>query len=324
VVRSVLVTLALASTAVLVLADSASSLQKPGRTQVRAGRITQIALTHASIAFAVGETPAQCDHVELWNPDVKGTWRFGASEPCKEQPSTGSGVSAVGVATSRVLWISFAGGNIRDWSLWTATTTRKTPRRIRLLSVDVDAPSPFVLGEGTPGAVPYAVRRRVVYLGDNGKAVFKRQMAADVLALAAGQGPGGAQVAVLLATGPVLLLSNEGAVVRTYPYAAGAVRAIRLAPRGLVAQVGNTVEIRRFGAVRTIPLPAAARMIDYAEGGILYKRAGETHLLGVGSLRDTLLLRDSPGAPALPQYDTHGLAWARRNTVNWVCAGCIG
>src|SRR5262249_47460504 len=125
----------LAVTGLLTTATGAWALQTPGRTQVRSAPITAIALTHASIAFAVGATKTDCDHVELWNPDTHGTFRFGRKPPCGDLPLL-YGIGPIGVSSSRVVWVSFAGGNRTDWQLWTATTTRKTPRRLAFVERD--------------------------------------------------------------------------------------------------------------------------------------------------------------------------------------------
>jgi hypothetical protein len=144
------------SAAVLALLASAAAAagNPPGRTQTRAGPITDLALTHASIAFVVGRTARDCDHVELWNPDSKGTWRFGRPRPCGEETSTGSGIWDVAVASGRALWLEYTGGNIREWSLKTATTSRKSPRLLRFVARDVDARPPFVLGPGALDGTP--------------------------------------------------------------------------------------------------------------------------------------------------------------------------
>src|SRR5262249_57988157 len=88
-------------------ATPASALQRPGRTLVRPAPITALALTHSLIAYAVGRTKRDCDHVELWNTDTRGTWRFGPNRPCGDLPLV-SGIGPIGVASSRVVWVSFA------------------------------------------------------------------------------------------------------------------------------------------------------------------------------------------------------------------------
>ena len=300
------------------VAAAADASNMPGRTQTRPGSITDLALTHASIAFAVAATRTDCHHVELWNPDLRGTWRFGRPRPCGDATSTGSGIWDLSVASSRVVWLAYTGGNIREWSLLTATTTRRTPRRIRFLARDVDEPPPIVLGDGARDGVPYAIGREVVFLGDNGAAIFRWTAPESVVALTAGPAPGdqGARVAVVTEAGTIFVLSKAGAVLRQHSYPHGSVRAIKLAGVGLVAQVEDEL----FDG--TFRLPPSAQMLDYAQGRVLYRidRAVYTHRVATG-VRAQLL--GSPTVAGLVSLDVHGLAWAVGRSVHWKCAGCI-
>jgi hypothetical protein len=319
--RHVLVLLAL--TGLLATSTAAWALQAPGRTQVRSAPVTAIALTHASIAFAVGRTKTDCDHVELWNPDTHGTYRFGQRKPCGDLPLL-FGIGPIGVATNRVVWVSFAGGNLTDWQLWTATTTRKTPRRLAFVERDtMDAPA-IVVGDGTSNAIPYAVETEITLIGEKGAPVFRTHASSEVRQITSGEGPYGWRVAALLATGEVTVLDGGGSVVATYPFQLGAVRWIRLAPGGLLVQVpGAKVEIHRGAAVRTIQLKPNAIALDYAEGRILY-RVGQTFWLRqISTGTDTILLQGSRRQPITPVLDTHGLAWAQGPSVNWACAVCM-
>jgi hypothetical protein len=55
----------------------------------------------------------------------------------------------------RALWLTYIGGNIREWSLWTKGPNAKA-RRIAFLTADVDGPAP-VSPRGRLGRLaPYA------------------------------------------------------------------------------------------------------------------------------------------------------------------------
>ena len=314
--RRYLVVLSLGVLALAAAAAGASNT--PGRTQTRPASITDLALTHASIAFAVAATRTDCDHVELWNTDSRGTWRFGRPRPCGDVTSTGSGIWDLSVASSRVVWLAYTGGNIREWSLLTATPTKRTPRLLRFVARGVDEAPPIVLGDGARDGVPYAVGREVVFLGDNGAAIFRWTAPENVVALTAGPAPGdqGARVAVATEAGTIFVLTKAGVVLRQHSYPRGSVRAIKLAGIGLVAQVGDEL----FDG--TIRLPPRARMLDYAQGRVLYRidRAVYTHRVATG-VRAQLL--GSPTITALVALDVHGLAWAVGRSVHWKCAACI-
>jgi hypothetical protein len=318
-----LAVLSLALTTVLAAAAGAWALQSPGRTLTRTGPITSLALTHASVAYSVGRAKTDCDHVELWNTDSRGTWRFGRKRPCGDLPLL-SGIGPIGVASNRVVWVSFAGGNLTDWQLWTATPTNKTPKRLAFVERDTMAAPAIVVGPGTQQAVPYAVGPDVTWLGENGAAVFKWTAPAEVRAITSGNGLLGWRVAALLATGDVTVLNGAGTVDATYSFAPGEAKWIGLAPTGLVVQLaGAKVEIRSGAPTRTIQLKPNAIVVDYAEGRILY-RVGQTFWLrNVATGVDTLLLQGSRKHPIAAALDTHGLAWVQGPTVSWACAVCV-
>jgi hypothetical protein len=309
----------------LVAAGSAFALQKPGRTIIRSGQVRVVTLNQASFAFMVARTKKDCDHIELWNTDTKGTWRFGKPGPCTNLGSTGAGISSVGVSGNRALWVRYNGGNLRDWQLMTATTTQKTPKQLRFVEQDVDLPAPFVIGDATGGVgIPYAAGNEVVLLGANGVAVFKHTEPARIVAIASGKGPAGAVVAVLRETGEVVMLKADGSLAWTVQYQPGAVKAIALAPAGLIAQLPGEVQIRKPTGSAAVNLPAGAAMTDFAEGRILYTLNTEVHAFKISNGKDTLLLKSGGGAPAIfATLDTRGLGWAQGTSVNFACGGCV-
>ena len=310
----------------LLVASSALALQLPGRTSVRNGPVRLVTLNGASFAFTVARTATDCDHVELWNTDTKGFWRFGRPGACGDRTSTGAGISSVGVSGNRALWIRFGGGNTREWQLMTATTTQRTPRQLRFVAQDVDLPSPMVIGDSTGNlGIPYAVGREVVLLGANGVAVFRTTEPARVTLITAGRGPAGAVVAGLLETGEIDLLRTDGSHAWTLGVQPGAVSAIALAPTGLVVQRANEVQIRTpAGLSLAVSLPAGARMIDFSQGRILYRRNNEIHALQASTGTDTPLLQGGAGATAISATaDTHGFGWAQDRKVNFACGSCV-
>jgi hypothetical protein len=89
------------------------------------------------------------------------------------------------------------------------------------------------------------------------------------------------------------VLSPAGVVRQTYVFAPGSVQEFALAGVGLVVQLtGGRVEIRRGASVvRTLRLPTGARMLDYAEGILLYKRGTQIRARRVSTGKDALLRR---------------------------------
>ena len=65
------------------------------------------------------------------------------------------GIGPIGVASNRVVWVSFAGGNLTDWQLWTATTTH-TQAPSTVVDATDDA-APVVLREGPLSAADLGI-----------------------------------------------------------------------------------------------------------------------------------------------------------------------
>ena len=312
------------------LSGGAGAVTKPGRTRTETAPVSALAVTGYSVSYAVADNAkrSDCAHVYLWHTagGSIGKWRYGkpTNEPCIEGTSTGDGISAVAMSAARTLWVQYAGGNLRDWQLFTATQTKPQPHQLAFVEQDVDLPSPIVVGEGTPQAVPYAVGPKVTYLGDNRAAVFKWTALSPVTALAAGYGPGGAVVAAVLKSGELDLLNGSGTVVHTYAYQPGELGAVFLGPAGAVVQDGASVLLLKGAQTSTVALPAHATMIGYGEGRVFYSLTGSIHALQVSSSQDSLLVAGTKKNPVLASYATAGgFAWATGQTINWDCASCV-
>lgn len=260
------------------------------RTVTAPAPVTALAFDGERIAYATGFSAGDCNRVYVWNLGTRGVSKLGRQTSC-EQTSTGNAVESVAIAGTRVLWVHHAGGNLRDWSLWTATTTQPAPRRLRFVTRDADAPAPIVVGEGDGSApgdmLPYAVEREVIALRVNGSRRFAWTAPGRVTALAAG----GGRLAVAGEGGVVNVLDAAGEVDRTERYT-GEVSAVALAGSGLVAQIGRRL-VFRAGTERSWLLTAGARLEDatataafYVTGGQVRRillASGAQRLLGLGS-----------------------------------------
>ena len=298
---------------VLIAASAARNAPVRERSLVAPGRVLTLGLTTRHVTFGVGATTKGCPRVQLWLAEngtrVRFPWTL---RGCKEGPSTGFGLPSVAVARTRVVWLSYIGGNLRDWQLWTATPTRRTARLLQFVERDVDAPAPIVLGPGTPEGVPYAVDRQVTYLGEDGRAIFKATLDAPVRAVAGGRGPKGVRVAALVGDS-VVGLDRDGEQVVVWEYTGRVVTTVRVSWRGLVVQAGGDVYIGN----RRIPLPAGATLVDVAQGRILWERAGDLGATTIASGRSQRLVDGSPSRPVRGQLEASGLAWAKGLTVRW-------
>ena len=138
------------------------------RSVTAPARVTALAFEGGRVAYATGFSANDCNRVYVWNLATRGV---SARSQDPRQTSTGNAVESVSLVGARALWVHYAGGNLREWSLWTATTTRPEARRLAFVTRDVDAPAPIVIrpGDGSKlgDLLPYAVDRQVVALGAN-------------------------------------------------------------------------------------------------------------------------------------------------------------
>jgi hypothetical protein len=295
----------LAGVGALFVAVAAASAAGADRTVSSPGKVLGLARSGYSVAFLSGPYKGHCGpHVELWDLVTRGVYRLGRRTDalCADGPSTGSGVTDVSVAGTRAIWLAYTGGNLRDWLLYTATTTRPAERELEFREVDVDDPPPIVLGVASESSMPYSVGSTVKVLGSNGRLRYTWRAPAEVTNTTA-YGP---QVAVFLKGGRCFVLSATGAVRYAYSFRPGTVEEFALARAGLVVQLpGGRIEIRKGRSVRRLRIPATARMLDYAESILLYRVGTAIRGRRVLSGKDVLLRRGS-----LAVLEHNGLTYA--------------
>lgn len=317
-----------AATIALALAGSAGALLTPGRQVRTPAPVTALSITGHAVVYAVGRTSANCGSVALWNSATRARWTFGSRTivGCEEGPSGGFGIPSVATTGARVFWLTGIGGNSTDWQLWTATPTRPAARRLAFASSDTDGPAAIVLGTGTSQGVPYAVGATLTYVSSSGTRLFRVDLGSPVRHVAAGQGPGQARVVTALADGRVLVLSATGAVLRTAAYEPDEVVAVALAGTGQVVQTGREVSVccSPTGSFVTM-LPPGARMLDYRQRTIVYRRGSQVRSRHVPSETDALVrvIAVKPWQPMPFATDTAGSAWASGRTVSFR-SGSIG
>lgn len=292
--------LALAVTLALVPAAGAAT----ARERQVAGPLSSVAVAGIDLSYA-DEYKRGCHEVRLWNVALRTDRRLASH--CFVSSSTGSGIAGAIATEGRALWLTYAGGNIREWSLWTKGRLTKA-RRIAFLPADVDGPAPVILGSVWEGSLPYATGRTIVVLAPNGSRRFTYTAADRVVFLSAHS----RGYAAVLANGSVLTFSPIGKLIKERPVAA---QSAVLAAPGLIVETAAGLEIHGVGPVRTIPLPAGARFLGYSEGVAAYGLGRELRLRRLANGADRLFRRLQPRFHA--QLGRRGLAYGSERTLGF-------
>ncbi len=250
--------------AVLVLVAVPAALAAAPQTVTAPAPVTGIAADGSRVAYATGRSATDCNRVYVWSVPESRFTKLGRKTHC-EQTSTGNAIASLSLAGTRVLWLHYVGGNERDWTLWTATTSRPSPVRLRQLTTSADDPPPIVVGHGdgaAKGLLPYAIGRQVYVLRSNGSRAFAWIAPAPVTALGANAG----RVVVGRADGGATILDARGRAVREVALTGPAIAAAFSTGAGAVLQRGRElVVVDAAGATRTLPFPASSRLVDAEE-----------------------------------------------------------
>ena len=295
--------LALAVTLALVPAAGAAT----ARERQVAGPLSSVAVAGIDLSYA-DEYKRGCHEVRLWNVALRTDRRLASH--CFVSSSTGSGIAGAIATEGRALWLTYAGGNIREWSLWTKGRLTKA-HRIAFLPADVDGPAPVILGSVWEGSLPYATGRTIVVLAPNGSRRFTYTAADRVVSLSAHS----RGYAAVLANGSVLTFSPIGKLIKERPFAPVAAQSAVLAAPGLIVETAAGLEIHGVGPVRTIPLPAGARFLGYSEGVAAYGLGRELRLRRLANGADRLFRRLQPRFHA--QLGRRGLAYGSERTLGF-------
>jgi hypothetical protein len=237
------------------VAGATSQTQILGRSTV-----TAIAADGDDVAFVAARTSADCDRLFIWQRLQRRLFQLGKHQRCAPRAAPVSGLTVSG---GRALWITPAGGKILNWQVWTATTTRRTPRQLDVVTRDlrVDDRQPIILGSAAGGSLPYAVDTTVTALRANGSIAFLWTASSPVIALAAAAD---GRVAVAEGGGRVTVVDSQGKIVSVDLYASD-VSAVAFVSKGLVVQRGAVLEWRRGTEAHEYTIDADAHLSD-AEG----------------------------------------------------------
>ena len=292
---------------VLVLALVPAAAAATARERPVAGPLSTVSITGTEIAYS-DHYRKGCHEIRLWDPASGGDRRLASH--CFVSTSTGSGVAEAIVSAGRALWLTYTGGNIREWSLWTKGGAAKS-RRIAFLSADVDGPPPVILGHAWEGSLPYATGAKIVVLAPDGSRRFSLTAPDRVVSLSAHS----RGYAAVLANGSVLAISLTGKPLRERAFEPGFVEEAVLAAPGLVVKTRSGLEIHKDDSSRQIPLPEGARFLGYSAGIVAYARGPQLRLVRLANGHDALLRTLAPRFQA--QLGRRGVVYGSGRTLGF-------
>jgi hypothetical protein len=252
--------------------------------------VTSLAADGDYVAFASMSTTADCDRAFIWRRLPRRTFQLGKKQRCAGE----HGVAGIAINGGRALWLTWVGGKIRDWQLWTATTTRTAPRLLQSAMSDlrnVDARQPIVVGSAGGGLLPYAVDSTVTTLRANGSTAFSWTASSPVVALAAADG----RVAVAEEGERVTVLDAKGRIVSVDVYASD-VSAVAFAANGLIAQRGEALELRRWAATHEYVIAPDSHLDSAAGKWAVWSGDGLVHVLQLPDGTQTAVFKGSLAA----------------------------
>jgi hypothetical protein len=268
-------------------------------------------VAYGSFAAGTGWTRSTCEGAVLWLPGIRQRWLFHVPGPCPAT-STGRGVSAVAVSSRRVVFLSYVGGNTREWRLWTATPTAERPRLLRAAAADADAPSPILLGNGGEEGIPWAVGRDVFVLAGDGHRALTWHAPADVLSLNEHSG----LLAATLADGTVTLVAVQPSQAAVASYAQPGARTAQAISGGVVIDAADGIHLRKGTSALRFDVPAGARLLGYSDGWLVYASGREVHVYSYQRKQDILARRVRSG-PVAADADRGGMGWTNGGALCW-------
>jgi hypothetical protein len=282
-----------------------------------AARVGPVDVAAGSFAGGIGWTRSTCEGAVLWLPGLRQRWLFHVPGPCPET-STGRGVSAVAVSGRRIAFLSFVGGNTREWRLWTATPTAKRPRLLRTGSADADASSPIMLGNGGEDGIPYAVGRDVFVLAGDGHRARTWRAPADIVSLNVHSG----SLAATLADGSVQVVPLRPPTASGASYAQPGARAAQAITGGVVIEAPDGIHLRKGARTLRFDVPAGARLLGYSDGWLVYAAGREIHLYSY-QLKQDILARTVHSTPVAADADRSGMGWTNGGALCWSIFGYL-
>jgi hypothetical protein len=301
--------LAVAAAVALLLAEGSAAV--PGDvSNVRDAKVVGLAVSGSVVATTLDQGAVECWHGELWNAAANKATHLGKKIAC-DAPGGIRGPSIVG---KRAVWATNVGGNLRDWTVWTATPTSPTPKALaKILAVDASDPDPVVIGQAGVGIVAYAVGANVTALRPNGSTAWKVTAPATVTLIASGDpySQGSEVTEIFTADGGSIVIDAAGKVLAKGS-SDGVTVVCMPAGGGLMAQKATTLAV--VGQpVKTFPLPANARLVGCVPDVAIFRVGAKVSGFRISTGKTAQLL----GGAKLVAISPQGFAWATGSTLHW-------
>jgi hypothetical protein len=295
---------------VVALSLAAVSGAAPGDvTTLRDAPILGVAAAGSVVGATLDQGAAECWHAELWNAAANKATHLGKKAGCEAS----GGIRGPAVLGNRVVWATNIGGNLRDWTVWTATTTSPAPKALATVSsVDASDPDPALVGAAGAGIVAYAVGTAVTGLRANGSTAWKWTAPAAVTQMASGDalGQGSELTYVITADGAATTLDATG-VVKASGKSAGLVSFC--ISQGQVIGVKGGALLLAGQNPTSFPLPVNARLVGCIPGIAVYRVGGTVRGIRLATGKDAVLLKGTK----VVAISAKGLAWATNSTLHW-------
>jgi hypothetical protein len=256
------------------------------------GPVKELAADGGRVAVLLQTSRPGCtvSRVAVWQPSTRSLAPIGASS-CSESLSTGAGIFSVALAGTRVAYVQYGGGNIRELELRSATLAARRPVTLASASFSLDELSGTYIGRiagdgsllafdwwnvcpacaGNAGPQP---DRSAAWRVAGSGACPNAGLGSKRLCTVVRTGPGtlrllsaaAGSLALLQPDRSVAVVTAAGATTATIPFAAGELRAARLDSDGrrlvaLVSAGGAKNALRVYDPTgvlaATYPLPAA-------------------------------------------------------------------
>lgn len=307
---AVLIALAAAAGLTLVAVSSATSGDK---STTRDAPILGVAASGTFVAAALDQGKTECFHAELWNAASSKATHLGKKVACQAP----GGIRGPSVIANRAVWATNVGGNLRDWTVWTATTTSPVPKALATVQgADASGADPVTLGRAGAGIVTYAVGTKITALRANGSTAWVQNAPAPVRVLASGDTPGKPGVTIAInADQSALVVDAAGNIVTN----GGATAVIDecLQKGGIVGQTVGAIFNTGTNPPTQFPVPKTAKLLDCAAGIVIYRVGSTIKGIRLATGKTATLVTGPKKGLIVAAISPKGLAWAIGPTLHW-------